>query len=148
MRNVLLFLTIFFMMGSSSEAQSLAEAMKLWHYERYDGAEELLHRLLQADPNNTGAWWLLTQVYVHKHRIPALDDSLRSMPAGVRQQPMALCAFGQLAPEKSKKARAAFFFSQPVPATKEKDPLILLAIPRAHQTADSGNAQYAIGLLD
>lgn len=130
-----------------SKAQSLAEAQKLLYYERYDGAAHLLQAQLRTDPDNAQAWWLLTQVYVHKHLIPGLNDTLQAMPASIRNQPMALCAFGQLALEQHKKDSAAKYFDQALKETKEKDPVVLMAVADAHQLADSGNAQYAIGLL-
>ena len=65
-KSLLLSVLIFFMMGGS-KAQSIAEARKMLYYERYDGAAHLLQQVLHADPNNPEAWWLLTQVYVHKN---------------------------------------------------------------------------------
>ena len=147
MQKLLLALCTFFMMGGS-KAQSLADAQKLLYYERYDGAAHLLQTQLHTDPNNAEAWWLLTQVYVHKHQIPKLNDTLQTMPSAIRQQPMALCAFGQLALEQRRKDTAANYFNQALKDTKDKDPVVLLAIATAHQLADSGSAQYAVELLD
>jgi tetratricopeptide (TPR) repeat protein len=130
-----------------SKAQSIADAQKLLYYERYDGAAHLLQSQLRTDPNNAEAWWLLTQVYVHKHQLPKLKDTLQTMPAAVKQQPMALCAFGQLALEQRQKDSAAVYFDQALKQTREKDPVVLLAVATAHQLADSGNAQYAVTLL-
>ena len=147
MQKLLLAVCTFFLMGGS-KAQSIAEAQKLLYYERFDGAAHLLQTQLHSDPNNAEAWWLLTQIYVHKHRIPQLKDTLQAMPAAIRQQPMALCVFGQLALEQRQKDSAAVFFAQALKETKEKDPIVLLAVATAHQDADSGNAQYAIELLN
>src|ERR1700761_3409866 len=128
MRKLLLFTgCIFFMMGGP-KAQSVAEVRKLLYYERYDGAAHLLQTLLHADPNNSEAWWLLTQVYVDKHRITALRDTLDKMPAAIRQQPLALCALGELALEEQKKDIASGYFNQALAVTKEKDPVILVDI--------------------
>ena len=138
---------IFFLMGDTM-AQSVAEARKLLYYERYDGSAHLLQTLLRADPNNTEAWWLLTQVYAEKHRIPALRDTLALMPAAARQQPLGLCALGRLALEEHRQDSATFYFNQALAATKEKDPAILLAIASAQQSGDSINAHYAIALLE
>jgi len=145
---LLLLSSFIFLAAGAGRAQSITDAQKLLHYERFDGAARLLQKELQTDPNNPETWWLLTQVYVHKHRIPALKDTLQAMPAAIRQQPMSLCAFGQLALEERKKDSAANFFEQALTHTKEKDPVVMLAIATAHQLADSGNAQYAIDLLD
>jgi predicted Zn-dependent protease len=147
MRKLLLLLTTVFMMGGS-KAQSIAEAREQLYYERYDGAAHLLQNLLHADPNNSEAWLLLTQTYVHRRRISALHDTLSNMPVEASRQPLGLCALGQLALEEHRKDSAAHYFDEALAITKQKDPVILLAIARAHQSADSGDAQYAVTLLD
>jgi predicted Zn-dependent protease len=78
------------------KAQSMADARKLLYYERYDGAVHQLQALLTADPNNTEAWWLLTQVYLHRHQLQQIRDSLQQMAASLSEQPFALCAKGQI----------------------------------------------------
>ena len=138
---------ILFMMGGP-RAQSITEARKLLYYERYEGAAHQLQSLLKADPNNSEAWWLLTQAYLHRHQLQQIRDSLRQMPVSISQQPLALCAKGQVLLEQDQKDSAAIYFSKALDITKEKDPIILSAIALAHQGADSGNALYAIGLLN
>ena len=131
-----------------SKAQSTAEARKLLYYERYDGAAHVLQSLLKTDAGNSEAWWLLTQAYVAKHRIPTLHDTLQLMPPAARQQPLGLCALGELALEEHKKDSATAYFNQALTMTKEKDPSILLAVATAEQSGDSVTAQSAIALLD
>jgi len=147
MRKILIAGCIFFLM-SGAKAQSTADARRLLYYERYDGATHLLQTLLKTDPNNSEAWWLLTQAYVAKHRVPALHDTLQGMPAAVRQQPLGLCALGELALEEHKKDSATTYFNQALSMTKEKDPAVLLAVATADQSGDSTAAQTAIELLD
>ncbi len=146
MKRILFVVGIFFMMGGP-RAQSIAEARKLLYYERYDGAAHLLQSLIRTDPNNPEAWWLLTQAYLHSGHVNPLRDSLLLMPAAVSQQPLALCAYGQVLLADHKKDSAAAYFSKALAITKEKDPVILMAIAKAHQGADSGDANYCIELL-
>jgi len=131
-----------------SKAQSTAEARKLLYYERYDGAAHVLQSLLKTDAGNSEAWWLLTQTYVAKHRIPALHDTLQLMPTAARQQPLGLCALGELALEEHKNDSATAYFNQALTLTKEKDPSILNAVATAEQSGDSTTAQSAIALLN
>ena len=140
---------IFFMMGGS-KAQSVAEARKLLYYDRYDGAAHLLQSLLKADANNSEAWWLLEQVYVHKKQVAVLRDTLGKMPAAVAQQPMGLCAYGQLLLEEHKKDSAMGYFNRAMEMTKQKDVPVMLAIVKAQDAADSADANYAyaIDVLD
>jgi len=100
---------ILFLMGGL-KAQSLADARKLLYYERYDGAARQLHALLKADPNNSEAWWLLTQAYLHKHQLQRIIDSLQLMPTSITEQPFALCAKGQILLEQHQKDSAAMYF--------------------------------------
>lgn len=149
MKRLLFILFTFFLMGGS-KAQSIAVAQKLLYYGRYDGAAHQLHLLLQTDPANTEAWWLLAQTDVHRHRLSALQDSLRAIPAAVIQQPMALCAVGLLRLAQHQKDSAAAYFNKALAETKEKDPHVLLAVATAHETdpADTMDAHYAIDILN
>ncbi|HEY4065063.1 MAG TPA: tetratricopeptide repeat protein [Puia sp.] len=146
MKKMLFVAVLFFMMGGP-RAQSIADARKMLYYERYDGAAHSLQSLLRTDPNNAEAWWLLTRVYLHDGKAQVLHDSLSRMPAAIAQQPFALCAYGQMFLAEHKKDSAAAYFTKALTITKEKDPLILLAIARAQQIADSTEAQYAVQLL-
>ncbi|HEY4107900.1 hypothetical protein [Puia sp.] len=145
MKKLLFVFVIFFMMGGS-KAQSLAEARKLLHYERYDGAAHQIHSVLQTDAANSEAWLLLTQVYVHQKRIPALRDTLGRMPAAAAQQPLGLCAYGQLFLEEHRKDSAMVYFNRALQMTREKDVPVLLAVARAEERADSTDANYAFAI--
>jgi len=147
MKRMLLVFTILFMVGGL-EAQSIAEARKLMYYERYDGAAHLLQALLHTDPSNAETWWLLTQVYLHRNKAAAIHDSLLLMPAIVNQQPLALCAYGQVLLAQHKKDSAVLCFNKALTDTKEKDPVVLLAVAKGYQDVDSANAVYAVDLLE
>jgi cytochrome c-type biogenesis protein CcmH/NrfG len=147
MRKFLFAGLMLFMMGGP-RAQSITESRKLLYYERYEGAAHQLQALLNTDANNSEAWWLLTQVYLHRHQLQQIKDSLRQMPASISEQPMALCARGQVLLEEGHKDSARAYFNKALLITKEKDAVILSAIAQAHQGADSGDALYAVELLN
>jgi len=134
-----------FMMGGL-KAQSLAEARKLLYYERYDGAARQLQFVLQGNVANSEAWLLLTQVYIHQKRISALRDTLSKMPTDAMEQPLGICAYGQLLLQEHRKDSAMDYFNRALKMTKEKDMPVLLAIARAQETADSTDANYAFAL--
>lgn len=147
MKKVFFAIAIFFMMGGP-KAQTIADARKMLQYERYDGAAHSLQSVLRTEPANTEAWWLLTQVYLHKNNVQAIRDSLLLLPAGVSQQPLALCAYGQVLLQEHKKDSAALYFNKALSMTREKDPIILLAAAKAYyEDADSSDAHHAIELL-
>lgn len=92
--NKLLLFAVSLIITHVSRAQSLSEARRLIYYERYDGAAHQLHSFLEGNPINSEGWLLLTQVYIHQKRVPALRDSLAKMPIDVQQQPLGICAYG------------------------------------------------------
>ena len=145
MNKLLLFALTFFMMGGS-KAQSLAEARKLLYYERYDGAAHQLHSFIEANPISSEAWLLLTQVYIHQKRIPDLRDTLSKMPYDAKQQPLGICAWGQLQLMQHRKDSAMTYFQRALQMTKEKDVPVLLAVARAEETADSVDANYPFAI--
>lgn len=145
MKKLIFVPVIFFMMGGS-KAQSLAEARKLLYYDRYDGAAHQLHSFLEANPINSEGWLLLTQVYIHQKRVPALRDTLSKMPYDVQQQPLGICAYGQLLLQQHRKDSAMSCFQKALQMTKEKDVPVLLAVARAQETADSTDANYAFAI--
>jgi len=145
MKKMLFVVVIFFMMGGS-KAQSLAEARKLLYYDRYDGAAHQLHSFLEANPINSEGWLLLTQVYIHQKHIPALRDTLSKMSYDVQQQPLGICANGQLLLMEHRKDSAMSYFQRALQMTKEKDVPVLLAVARAEETADSSDANYAFAI--
>jgi tetratricopeptide (TPR) repeat protein len=144
----LLFTSAIVLLMAGLKAQSLAEARRLLYYERYDGAAHQLQAVLQADPNNSEAWWLLTQVYVHHHQLQKIKDSLRQASTILLEAPLVLCAKGQVLLEQHQKDSASVYFGKALTQTKEKDPVVLAAIAHAQVEADSGDAQYAIDLLN
>jgi len=142
-RHLLLFTTLLCLIIFNTKAQqSTADARRLLYYERYDGAARELQTILNADPNNSEAWWLLTESYLNRHQPANI-----TIPPAVAEQPLALCARGYQLLYSHKKDSAAIFFSKALTATKEKDPIVLLAVAHAHSASDSGDAHYAIDLL-
>ena len=129
-------------------AQSIRDARQLIGYERYDSAAHLLQDLIKANPNNAEAWWLLTQASLHNGRIRPMKDSLLQLPSGNANAPLVLCAYGQVLLQENKKDSANLYFNKALAETKEKDPVVLLAIAKAQQDAPDGDASYAVDLLN
>lgn len=148
MKRALKVTIVFIFMASAVHAQSTADARKLLYYERYDGAAGQLHEVLKKDPGNAEAWWLLTQAYLQRHQEARIRDSVGQMPATAADQPLGLCVRGQLALLAHRKDSADIYFGRALKMTKEKAPVVLLAVAHAHQGADSGNALYAVELLN
>ncbi len=148
MKKTLLAATLLIAFYYQPKAQSLTKAQQDLTYQRYESAFKELTVLLHTNPDDAQAWWLLTRVMLHDHRVQAAHDMLLLLPAATSQQPFALCAYGAVLLEQQKKDSAATLFTKALTDTKEKDPMILLAVATAHQEADSGDANYAIELLN
>ncbi|WP_431210501.1 hypothetical protein ACQ86N_31525 [Puia sp. P3] len=144
MRQLLLFTTVLCLAidGTKAQSPSTADARHLLYYERYDGAATELQSILTTDPGNSEAWWLLTETYLNRHQPAPI-----TIPAPAAEQPTGLCARGFIFLYNHKKDSAASCFSKALTATKEKDPVILLAVAHAHNMSDSGDAHYALELL-
>ncbi len=117
-----LFAAVTLLMMDGLKAQSMADVRKLLYYERYDSATHQLQALLTATPANAEAWWLLSQVYLHRHQLAKIIDSLNKMPVSLGEQPFALCAKGQILLEQHQKDSPALFFNKALAITREKIP--------------------------
>lgn len=131
-----------------TEAQNIDEAKKQMYYQRYGTASNTLHNVLQKEPSNANAWYLLTDAYVQQDKINKIKDSLTLAPAEIAEQPYFLVAKGYLLLQQNNKDGAKQLFDAALDKTKEKDAGILSAVAKAHIDAKAGDANYANELLD
>lgn len=128
-------------------AQSLEQATQHLYYERYESAENSFHQVLSNDPENAQAWAGLAQAYVLQSELDKLADSIKLAPPSIQSEPYYKVAQGSILLQQNKITAANNYFQQALDDTKEKNAGILSAIAEAHILADSGNANYAIGLI-
>lgn len=147
MKIILVFL-IALSIALTGKAQNIDDAKRFIYYERYKSAENLLHTILKADPNNAEGWYLMTQAYQLEDSISGLRDALSQCTDQVKSQPYYQVSYGYLLLQENKKDSAQLYFEQALDKTKGKDPDILLAISQAQVDAKTGDAQYAIGLME
>ena len=129
-------------------AQSLEQGNQHLYYERYESAENSFHQVLNSDPNNAEAWVGLTQAYVLQNELDKLVDSIKLAPSSVQSEPFYKVAQGAVLLQQNNAGGANGYFKQALDDTKEKDARILSAIAEAHINAKSGDANYAIELLN
>ena len=146
MNKLLIFCCIFLLPGWLT-AQSTQDAEKLLYHHRYNSAETVLHDIIQKDPANTGAWYLLAQAYFEKHRPAALKDTLQKAPAAVNATPLLHAVQGHILLLEKDSAGAAALFDVALKDSKQKDPAVLAEVAGAQVDAKEGNALYAIELL-
>ena len=129
-------------------AQSLEQGNEHLYYERYESAENSFHQVLNSDPNKAEAWVGLTQAYIFQNDLDKLTDSIKLAPSSVQSEPFYKVAQGAVLLQKNNINAANNYFQQALDDTKEKNANILSAIAQAHISAKSGDANYAIGVLN
>ncbi len=134
--------------GCVALAQSVQEAKRLIYVERFQSAQNILHAILKNDISNGEAWWLLTRVCLQNKRVKQIEDSMSFIPANLKNTAIISCAYGDLMLKKGKKDSAAYYFNAALQQCRQKDPAIFYAVALAHIDSDSGEASYAVDLLD
>ena len=144
----LLFSILFMGFGCFVYAQTLQEAKTSMYYQRYKTASDSLRGIIRNDPGNTEAWYLLTRCYLKDDHLYSFWDSIPAIPANLEKSPFIECAKGDVLLRRGKKDSAAMFFKAALDQSNQKDPDILLAVAIANIRSDSGNAVYALDLLN
>ncbi|PZR24877.1 MAG: hypothetical protein DI535_20550 [Citrobacter freundii] len=129
-------------------AQSIEDGKSFLENERYASAENTFHAVLNQQPANAEAWYLLTSTYFKQELTDEAADTLALAPASVHEDPYYLVAYGGLLLNTDKPDSANYYFEQAINLTKSKDAGILAAVAEAHIESEKGNLDYALQLLD
>lgn len=129
-------------------AQSIEDGKSFLENERYASAENTFHAVLNQQPANAEAWYLLTNTYFKQELTNEAADTLALAPASVHEDPYYLVAYGGLLLNTDKPDSANHYFEQAINLTKSKDAGILAAVAEAHIESEKGNLDYALQLLD
>ena len=135
------------LLAFSSFSQDINDADDLLYYKKYESAENLLNQLLKNNPENAEAWYLLSEIY-SEDSISNFKNALHNAPGNVKDDPYYLIATGKMLLDESNVPEAEKYFEQALIKTKYKKPEILIAIAKAKITADKGDANQAIDLLN
>lgn len=140
---------IAFLSGSAVVgAQSLEEGEKQLYYERYESAENTFRQLVQQQPANAAAWNGLMTTYLLQDKEEEALNTIRTAPASLVNEPFYEAAYGYVLLHEGKNDSASLYFNRALDQTREKDATLLASIAAAHIDAKSGDAAYAIGLLE
>ncbi|MBO9200658.1 MULTISPECIES: tetratricopeptide repeat protein [Niastella] len=145
-KGTLLFLCVITSLVAVS--QNSEDAKKFIYYERYKSAEELLQQIVKADPANAEGWYLLSKAYLSSDNPAPLENLLTQAPASLKGEPFYQVAYGSYLLHKGNKDSATYYFDQALDKTREKNAAILSAIANAQIVAKSGDANYAVMLLN
>lgn len=144
----ILFLTVLILSFGALSAQSLEQGHQHLYYERYQSAENTYHQVLKQDVNNSGAWYGLVTAYLLQNNPDKASDTIKAAPATIQSDPYYNIACGAALLYQDKKEEASLYFNEALERTKEKDAGVLAAVARAHIEAKTGDANYAINLLE
>ena len=132
----------------SAVAQDINTAEDLLYYKKYESAGDLLNRLLQNNPDNAEAWYLLSEVQYDADNKPDLRTALQAAPGVVKDDPYYLIAVGKTLLDESNVPEAEKYFKHALEKTKYKKPEILLAVAKAKIISEKGDANQAIDLIN
>jgi tetratricopeptide (TPR) repeat protein len=147
--SVRLFCAGFFMMVIGSlTAQTAADGLKLYGYEKYNSAVSVYKQLTAANPQDLTSWYWLVKSEVAAGNAAEAIAAAHRVPAGLQDQPIYQVIQGIAALEARDSAAARNAFTAAIGTARKKDPLIQLAVAQANIDADKGDLNYALSLLD
>ncbi|AEW03453.1 Tetratricopeptide TPR_1 repeat-containing protein [Niastella koreensis GR20-10] len=129
-------------------SQNIQDAKKFIYYERYKTAEDQLQQVVKTDPANGEGWYLLSKAYLSSNDPAPLQNLLSQAPASLKEEPYFQVAYGSYLLNKGNKDSAKYYFDRALDKTREKNADILSAIANAHIVAKTGDANYAVELLN
>ena len=129
------------------EAQTVADAKKLIYYERYQGAKDMLGKVVAANPADADAVYWLSQAELGLFNTAGAKAALQKGMEGANgSNPMLLTAMGQVELLEGKTNDARQRFETAFSLSKGKDVGVLNAIGRANLES-GGDAAYGIEKL-
>lgn len=147
--SVRLFCVGFFMMVIGSlAAQTTADGLKLYGYEKYNSAAKVYTQLTAANPQDLTSWYWLVKSEVAAGNAAEAIAAAHRVPATLQGEPLYQVIQGIAALEARDSTTARNSFNAAIGTARRKDPLIQLAVAQANIDADKGDLNYALALLD
>lgn len=138
---ILLFSTLVF-------SQTVQDAEHLIYHERYKSAAKTLHAILENEPNNEQAWYLLTNCHLEQNKPNEIKDSLQKASQAVSDKPLIKVAYGWILLRQNDVAGAKQNFDAALKETRQKNAGVLMAIAKAYIDTKNADANYAVELLN
>lgn len=139
------------LMGNILFAQSISDGLKFFNYERWQSAEGVFQKLLDANPNNTEAAYWLGQTYLQDQDIVDTVKAKNLYQKTLQANPnnaLLMIGIGQVELREGNKADARNRFETAINLTKKKElPDVLIAVGRANVEAKNGDILYGIDKL-
>ncbi len=145
-------LSSFIFLGNTLFAQSVDDGKKFIDYERFTSAQNVLSKLVAANPNDIEAVYWLGQTYIKNGDNPdtaaakaLYQKTLQANP----NTPLLMVGMGEISLMEGQKEDARNKFEAAMSIPKKRDlPEIQEAVGRANVDTKGGDPVYAIGLLN
>lgn len=128
-------------------AQSTEHGKQYYYYQRYASAEGFFHNYLKLHPADGEAWLWLTKSYMQQDKLKEASDSLTLAPRSIIDDPYYLVARGIISLATKGTDDATQYFNRAIDLTRGRNAAIMNAIAAAQVDAGSGNAAYALEVL-
>lgn len=128
-------------------AQTIDEGRKLFEYERYRSAIDVLKKATAANPQDINGWYWLTRSQLAAGYKDSATLSVEQIPVAVRSQPLGKVIQGTILLHKEDSMASIQLFTEAIGTKRKKDPNIQLAVANAMIDAPKGNLLKAIELL-
>lgn len=128
-------------------AQTIDEGRKLFEYERYRSAIDVLKKVTAANPQDINGWYWLTRSQLAAGYKDSATLSVEQIPVDVRSQPLGKVIQGAILLHKEDSMASIQLFTEAIGTKRKKDPIIQLAVANAMIDAPKGNLLKAIELL-
>jgi tetratricopeptide (TPR) repeat protein len=129
-------------------AQQTEQGKKLYSYENYGSAIQLLKKAVAENSSDISGWYWLIKSQLAAGYADSAALTLQQIPASVTEQPLAKVLKGELLLQKNDSVNAIALFTEAIGTKRKKDPAIQLAVARAIIDAPKGNLVQAIALLE
>lgn len=129
-------------------AQTTAEGVKQFMYEKYNSAKETLKQATVKNPSETESWYWLIRTCFAKGEKQQAVSYFTTIPANLHDQPLYKVTEGMMALENADTLKALSSFQAALGNSRKKDPAIQIAIAEINIAADKGNIAYALDLLN
>lgn len=100
--------------GLTAGAQTIDEGKKLFEYERYRSAIEVLKKTVAVNPQDVNGWYWLTRSQLAAGYKDSAELSIQQMPADIKSQPLGKVIQGALLLQKEDSLASCNFLWKPL----------------------------------
>jgi Tfp pilus assembly protein PilF len=154
MKKLFILTTVFLLLTTLAQSQTIEDAKRDLYYERYESAKKDLQTIISNGDASPDAWYWLSEVYLKQKKINSASKTLRNIPNHLLEQnnlkkknPLVFIGWAHVMLDSGMIAAARNEMEDVLKADKYKDPVALLAAARANIDSKNGDSAWAVELL-